>query len=91
MAKPTAQQLNGVYLEFQKEQTEDVIENIFAARRLHRRDRADGLVVAGDAIKQGYNELLPHLKNEFQGAQFPQPMKVGHEAKTRRKKRKGSK
>jgi hypothetical protein len=71
-----------------QEQNEDIIESIFAERRAHRRNKYDGLVVAGDIIKKGYNELLPHLQSQFPGAKFPPAMVVGSEAKERRKKRK---
>ena len=72
-----------------QEKTEDTIESIFAQRRFHKWNKPDGLVVAGDVIKKGYNELLPHLRQEFPGAELPPAMVVGQEAKLRRQKRKG--
>jgi hypothetical protein len=74
-----------------QEKTEDTIESIFAERRLHNWNKLDGLVVAGDVIKKGYNELLPHLRSNFPGVELPQAMVVGKEAKLRRQKRKGKK
>lgn len=72
-----------------QEKMEDTIESIFAERRAHNLNKPDGLVVAGDVIKRGYNELLPHLRDQFPGAELPPAMVVGQEAKIRRQKRKG--
>lgn len=71
-----------------QEQIEDTLESIYAERRLHKKNKFDGLVVAGDAIKKGYNELIPVITQNFPGSHYPKAMVVGSEAKKRRQDRK---